>query len=353
MVDRWDDDAGTALDALVIRYEFPSINYSAFMNYPEMARRVIALEIEELQRVNERIGETFTQAVEMLVECLKQRHKIVVCGVGKSGNIGRKLVATLNSTGATSVNLNAQDALHGDLGVLDEGDVVILLSYSGETQELLDLLPHLRRLDVRLLAVTGNSASTLAKNGDVVLDVQVEREACPLNLAPTSSTTVMLVICDALAMVLLEARGFQTDDFARYHPSGSLGRALLTKVSDVMRTGDALALVTPQTKVHDALEAMTKARSGAAIVVSDQGKLAGVFTHGDFVRAFQQDVNIGDRSVATFMTQNPVSIMFDKLATEVLALLEHRRIDELVVVDSEDRPVGLVDTQDLTRMKWV
>jgi arabinose-5-phosphate isomerase len=287
------------------------------------------------------------------MDCLTAKRKIVVCGVGKSGNIGRKLVATLNSTGATSVNLNAQDALHGDLGVLDEGDVVVLLSYSGETQELLELLPHLRRIDARLIAITGNTESALAKSSDVVLDVRVEREACPLNLAPTSSTTAMLVLCDALAMVLLEARGFDTDDFAKFHPSGSLGRALLTKVSDVMRSGDALALVTPETTIHEALQKMTKARSGAAVVVQTDGKLAGVFTHGDFVRAFQKDANIANRQVVDFMTPKPISISANKLATEVLALLEHHRVDDLVVLNDQGEPVGMVDTQDLTRVKWV
>ncbi len=323
------------------------------MNYTEKARLVIELEIEELGRLGERIGESFGRAIETLIDCLTAKRKIVVCGVGKSGNIGRKLVATLNSTGATSVNLNAQDALHGDLGVLDEGDVVVLLSYSGETQELLELLPHLRRIDARLIAITGNTESALAKSSDVVLDVRVEREACPLNLAPTSSTTAMLVLCDALAMVLLEARGFDTDDFAKFHPSGSLGRALLTKVSDVMRSGEALALVTPETTIHEALQKMTKARSGAAVVVQADGKLAGVFTHGDFVRAFQKDANIANRQVVDFMTPKPISISANKLATEVLALLEHYRVDDLVVLNDQGEPVGMVDTQDLTRVKWV
>jgi arabinose-5-phosphate isomerase len=323
------------------------------VNYTEKARLVIELEIEELGRLGERIGESFGRAIETLIDCLTAKRKIVVCGVGKSGNIGRKLVATLNSTGATSVNLNAQDALHGDLGVLDEGDVVVLLSYSGETQELLELLPHLRRIDARLIAITGNTESALAKSSDVVLDVRVEREACPLNLAPTSSTTAMLVLCDALAMVLLEARGFDTDDFAKFHPSGSLGRALLTKVSDVMRSGDALALVTPETTIHEALQKMTKARSGAAVVVQTAGKLAGVFTHGDFVRAFQKDANIANRQVFDFMTPKPISISANKLATEVLALLEHHRVDDLVVLNDQGEPVGMVDTQDLTRVKWV
>ncbi|HSJ03690.1 MAG: SIS domain-containing protein [Verrucomicrobium sp.] len=323
------------------------------MNFPEKARRVIELEIEELNRLRDRVGETFTEAVQALLNCLAGTRKIVVCGVGKSGNIGRKLVATLNSTGATSVNLNAQDALHGDLGVLDDGDTVILLSYSGETQELIDLLPHLRRHPVTLIAITGNSQSTLARNSDIVLDSQVQREACPLNLAPTSSTTTMLVLCDALAMVLLEARGFREEDFAKYHPSGALGRALLTKVSDVMRSGASMAVATPETSIQEVLQAMTRARSGAAVVVQPDGKLAGVFTHGDFVRAFQADPNIAAKPVEPFMTRNPISITAGKLAAEVLAVLEQHRVDDLVVLDEFGHPVGLVDTQDLTRMKLV
>lgn len=323
------------------------------MNYLEKARRVIDLEIEELNRLGERIGESFSRAVDTLKSRLEARSKIVVCGVGKSGNIGRKLTATLNSTGATCVNLNAQDALHGDLGVLDEGDVVILLSYSGETQELIELLAHLRRVNVTLIAITGNSESVLARNSDIVLNVKVEREACPLNLAPTSSTTAMLVLCDALAMVLLEARGFKEDDFAKYHPNGSLGRALLTKVSDVMRSGEAMALVNPTSTIREALQAMTRARSGAAVVIDARGKLAGVFTHGDFVRAFQTDANIGDIAVSAYMTVKPISIQADKLATEVLAVLEQHRVDDLVVLNAEGEPVGMVDTQDLTRVKWV
>jgi arabinose-5-phosphate isomerase len=323
------------------------------MNYPEKARRVIELEISELSRLGDRINGSFTDAIEALLACLGNTRKIVVCGVGKSGNIGRKFTATLNSTGATSINLNAQDALHGDLGVIDEGDVIVLLSYSGETQELLDLLPHLRRTRVTLIAITGRMNSPLAKFSDICLDVRVEREACPLNLAPTSSTTAMLVLCDAIAMVLLEARGFKESDFAQYHPSGSLGRALLTRVSDVMRSGTALALVRPTTTVNDTLQKMTAARSGAAVVVSESGTLVGVFTHGDFVRAFQKAPDIGHREVSSYMTADPISISKEKLATEVLALLESRRIDELVVIDEDGHPVGIVDTQDITRMKWV
>lgn len=309
--------------------------------------------MEEVGRLSERMDGSFTAAVQALMACLDTRHKIVVCGVGKSGSIGRKLVATLNSTGATSVNLNAQDALHGDLGVLDEGDVVVLLSYSGETRELVDLLPHLRRQSVQLIGITGGLDSALARNSDIVLDVSVQREACPLGLAPTSSTTTMLVLCDALAMVLLDARGFRENDFARYHPGGSLGRALLTRVGDVMRAGSALALVTPETLVADALKAMTGARAGAAIVTAPDGTLAGVFTHGDFVRTWQKNPLVGQHAVADYMTRKPITITEEKLATEVLALLEHHRVDDLVVLNAAGCPVGMVDTQDLTRMKLV
>lgn len=322
-------------------------------SYVSLARRVIAIEMEEIGRLSERMDDRFTAAVTALLACLETRHKIVVCGVGKSGSIGRKLVATLNSTGATSVNLNAQDALHGDLGVLDEGDVVILLSYSGETRELVDLLPHLRRQNVKLIGVTGGVDSVLGRNSDIVLDVSVQREACPLGLAPTSSTTAMLVLCDALAMVLLNARGFREDDFARYHPGGSLGRALLTRVTDVMRKDEKLALVTPETLVSEVLKVMTRVRAGAAIVKAPDGTLAGVFTHGDFVRTWQQDPLVGQHPVSDYMTRKPITITEDKLATEVLALLENHRVDDLVVLDAEGKPVGLVDTQDLTRMKLV
>lgn len=323
------------------------------MNHPELARRVIRLEIEELERLHQRVGDSFTQAIHLLHDCLTNRGKLIVCGVGKSGNIGRKLAATLNSTGATTVCLDVGDALHGDLGVINSEDLAILLSYSGETNELLDLLPHLKRLELPLIAITGGANSTLAKQADCVLDVAVTKEACPLNLAPTSSTTTMLVLCDALAMVLLDARGFQQADFAKLHPGGSLGRALLTRVSDVMRQGDQVALITPETSVQDALQAMTRARSGAAMVQGADGTLAGVFTHGDFVRAFQKDHAIANHPVSQYMTARPVSIRSDKLATEVLSTLQKNRVDDIVVVDLAGRPVGLVDTQDLTRLRLI
>jgi arabinose-5-phosphate isomerase len=323
------------------------------MKYIEKARQVIDLEMSEVQRLRDRLDESFSAAIDRIMQALAEKRKLIICGVGKSGNIGRKLAATLNSTGATAYPLNAQDALHGDLGAVDEGDLAILLSYSGETAELLALLPHLKRMACGIIAITGGGDCTLARHADITLDTHVTREACPLNLAPTSSTTTMLVLCDALAMVLLEARGVCQDDFAKLHPGGSLGKVLLTRVRDLMRKGDELAVIRPHTVIRDALQAMTRVRSGAAIVVDEQGQLAGVFTHGDFVRAFQKDQAIADRTVDGFMTRKPFNIHADKLAAEVLSALQHVRVDDVVVVDDNNRPIGLVDTQDLTRLKIV
>ncbi len=313
----------------------------------------IATEIAELQRLHDRVGTEFGNAVEALEATLAAGRKLVVVGIGKSGNIGHKLAATLNSTGSTSVVLHAQNALHGDLGILSTGDAVIALSQSGETREVLDLLPHIRRRAGSLIALTGNATSSLAHHADITLDTHVSREACPLGLAPTSSTTVMLALGDALAMALLEARGFREADFAQLHPGGSLGRALLTTVADVMRTGSALATVSPETTVGDALATMGKARAGAAIIVSPENNLLGIFTQGDFTRAFQgSDVaTLAERPVSELMTQNPVSISADKLGADLLRTLEEKRVDDLIVIDSDGTVVGIVDTQDLSRAK--
>ncbi len=323
------------------------------MDYAAKARQVVELEISELQRLRDRIGRAFAAAVELLLQALARGGKIVVCGVGKSGNIGRKIAATLNSTGAASVVLNAQDALHGDLGVVTPLDVVLVLSHSGETEEVLNVLPHLKSLGVGMVGITGGVKSTLAQHCDIFLDASIEREACPLNLAPTSSSTVQLVLGDCLAMVLLEARGFRSDDFARLHPGGSLGRALLTKVRDIMRRDSQVATVRQLATVQQALTAMTTSRCGACVVTADDGTLAGIFTQGDFVRAFQKGGQIAHRMVREFMTRNPVSVGQDRLAVEVLNILQEHRVDDLVVVDAENRPVGMVDTQDLSRLKLI
>lgn len=323
------------------------------MDSLERARRVIDIETEALHHMAGRLDASFASAVEILRETLENRGKIIVVGVGKSGNIGHKIAATFNSTGATAVVLNSQNALHGDLGLICDHDAVLALSYSGETAEMLDLLPFIRRFDVRVIALTGRTDSTLSKHSDVTLDTSVEREACPLNLAPTSSSTAMLVMGDALAMVLLEARGFTEEDFARFHPGGSLGRALLTRVADIMRSDKQLASVPTGATVRDALFAMLAAKSGACIVLHPTGTMAGIFTHGDFARCYQNDDQIGDRPVADFMTRNPISISANSLAVEAVRLIGDRRIDDLVVLDPDGHPVGLIDSQDLARLKIV
>src|SRR4030081_599290 len=321
------------------------------MQYLEKARRVLDMEIFELQRLRARLDDNFSKAVELIKASVKARGKIVVLGVGKSGHIGSKIASTLTSTGSPAVVLDSLNALHGDLGMVADGDIVLAFSASGETEELLRILPAIARFQVKIIAVCGDSGSTLAKNAHVFLDVNIEQEACPLNLAPTSSTTVMLALGDALAMVLLEARGFNKEDFAKFHPAGMIGRSLLMRVHQVMRPRESMAIVATTAPVRDVLRAMTGVRAGAAVVLGKARQLLGIFTPGDFARHFQSDTKIGDRLVADLMTLNPVTVHKDKLAVEVLNLLERHRIDDLVVVDDEKVPVGIVDSQDLTRLK--
>ena len=321
------------------------------MDYLGKAIRVLDIEILELQRLRDRLGDPFVRAVELVKQAVDARGKVVVLGIGKSGHIGAKIAATLTSTGSPAVVLDSSNALHGDLGVVADGDVVLALSASGETEELLQILPAIGRFDVRIIAICGKAGSTLAENAHVFLDVTIEQEACPLNLAPTSSTTVMLALGDALAMVLLEARGFQKEDFAKFHPAGMVGRSLLMRVHQIMRPREAMAIVTTDATIRDVLKAMTTVRAGAAVVADHDQHLAGIFTHGDFARHFQTDTKIGDRVVADLMTLNPVTVHRDKLAVEVLNLLERHRIDDLIVVDDNKVPVGIVDSQDLTRLK--
>ncbi|SRR5579862_764488 len=322
------------------------------MDYLEKARRVIEIERDEVRRLGERLDQaSFQAAVETILSTVRNKGKVVVVGVGKSGHIGEKIAATLTSTGSPAVVLNSLNALHGDLGVVAEGDVALALSYSGETEELLNIVPALIRLGVRIISMTGNPNSMLAKNSHVHLDVSVSQEACPLNLAPTSSSTTMLVLGDALAMVLLEARGFQKEDFARFHPGGRLGRALLLCVRDIMRGPERMALLAPETTVREVLHEMARRHAGCAVITTPEGGMAGIFTHGDFGRHFQRDAALLEKPVAGFMTANPVTIAPDKLAVEVLHVLEHHRIDDLVVVNERNMPVGIVDSQDLARFK--
>jgi len=321
------------------------------MDYLKLARRVFEIELSEVEATAARLDRGFVAAVDLIKEAVERRNKVVVLGVGKSGHIGEKIAATLTSTGSTAVVLNSLNALHGDLGIVAEGDVVLALSYSGETQELLAVLPAIVRFGLPIIAITGDKNSSLAKAAQIVLDVSVTQEACPLNLAPTSSTTAMLVLGDALAMVLLESRGFQKEDFAKFHPGGSLGRSLLLRVNQIMRPLAEMAVIPPETPIVEAIQAMTSQRAGAAVVVHPDGTLAGIFTHGDFARHYPGNLGIGSAPVGEFMSLRPVTVNGDKLAAEALQILERHRIDDLVVVDERRHPIGVVDSQDLTRLK--
>jgi arabinose-5-phosphate isomerase len=323
------------------------------MNHLGRARVVFDIEIAGLHAVRDQLDESFVTAVDLVVEALKNRGKVVVVGIGKSGNIGQKIAATLTSTGTTAVLLHSVDALHGDLGIVNDGDIILALSYSGETEELLNLLPALKRFSVKIISFTAVPKSTLAKYSDVVLKVRVPKEACPFNLAPTASTTSMLALGDALAMTVLQARGFSKKQFARHHPAGSIGRALLLRVRDIMRTGDRNPVAPQNTTIKDALFIMTRARSGSLSIVDSRGRLTGVFTDGDLRRQMSADQQILSRKVSELMTRNPICIKDTALASEALSIFNERNIDDLIVVNSRRHPVGMIDLQDLPKLKLI
>jgi arabinose-5-phosphate isomerase len=321
------------------------------MSHLAQARKVFDIELAALKAVRSQLNASFDPAVEVIVKTVKQRGKIVVVGIGKSGNIGQKIAATLTSTGSTSVVLNSVDALHGDLGIVNDDDVILALSYSGESEELLNLLPALKRFSVKIISITGGAKSSLAKHSDISLNVKIPKEACPFNLAPTASTTAMLVMGDALAMAVLQARGFKQKDYARLHPSGAIGRAMLLKVGDIMRTGNRNAIAGENLTVKEALFVMTRAKSGSLSVINARGKLAGIFTDGDFRRHMAGDENLLSQPLKKVMTRNPICIRDGALATEALKVFNERNIDDLVVVNAKREPVGLVDSQDLPKLK--
>lgn len=321
------------------------------MNHLAGAKKVFDIELAALKAVRAQLNDAFGRAVETMAAALAQRGKIVVVGIGKSGNVGHKISATLTSTGSTSVVLNSVDALHGNVGLVNDGDVILALSYSGESEELLNLLPALKRFSVKIITLTGSLKSALARHSDVVLNVKVPREACPFNLAPTASTTAMLVMGDALAMAVLQARGFKQSDFARLHPSGAIGRAMLWRVADIMRSGNRNAVADENLPVRDALLVMTHAKSGSLSVVNARGKLVGVFTDGDFRRCMATSENLLTQPLKKVMTRRPICIGETALAVEALKIFNERNIDDLIVVNAKREPVGLVDSQDLPKLK--
>jgi arabinose-5-phosphate isomerase len=310
----------------------------------ELARDVLMIESQSVAALADRLDEGFLRAVGLVLGC---KGRVVVSGVGKSGHVARKIASTLASTGTPALFVHAAEAAHGDLGMVTARDVFIGLSYSGETDELLTIVPILKRGGTPLIAFTGSDGSSLAGYADVHLDCRVEREACPLNLAPTSSTTAMLALGDALAVACLDARGFGPDDFARSHPGGALGRRLLTRVSDVMRVGDAIPVVAAGDTVMEALREISSKRLGMTAVRGEDGKLAGIFTDGDLRRLLEGGGDARVTRVRDVMTATPLTIGPNALAVEAAQLLDSGRKNQLLVLDAERRLVGALHMHDL------
>jgi len=310
------------------------------------ARRTIQLEAEAVQELENHLDGDFQRACELMSQC---NGRIIVTGMGKSGHIGRKIAATLASTGTPSFFVHPGEASHGDLGMFTPDDVVLALSNSGETSEIVTILPLFKRINIPLISMTAKPDSNLSRAADANLHIGVEKEACPLNLAPTSSTTTQLVLGDALAIALLEAKGFSEEDFAFSHPGGSLGRRLLLKVENVMHTGADVPSVKAGTLLYDALFEVTQKRLGMTAVLDENGAVIGIFTDGDLRRALDQDVNLKNTPIEQVMTANCTTIKADILAAECLAIMESKKINALLVVDDANKPVGALNMHDLLK----
>ncbi len=321
------------------------------MKHTERAKEVIDIEIEGLCRARDGLGDAFGRAVDTILKCLKGGGKIVVTGLGKSLHVGQKIAATLTSTGSPATTLHPSEAMHGDFGILQPRDVLLALSYSGASEEVLALIPVVRRQKLRIVAMTGNTESGLAELSDEIIPVIVVREACPFNMAPTASTTAMLAVGDALAIVLLEARGFRREDYARLHPGGAIGRSLLLRVTDIMRSGERVARVYPDAPVRDAVIAMTECRTGSVVVTTEDGRVAGIFTDGDLRRHLTDLRVLAERPVREVMSADPITVHKSALAVEVLRIFEENAIDDLIVLDDAGCLTGLVDIQDLPKFK--
>jgi len=325
----------------------------------ERAKQVFDVEIKGLKATRDSLGDSFVRAIALLLGCVRNDGIVVVTGVGKNLHIAEKMSAIFSSTGTRSIVLNPVQAMHGDLGMVSSRDLLIALSFSGESVEVNNLLPSIRRHGLKVISMTGNPKSTLAKLSDLHLEIPCGKEACPFGMAPTNSTTATMAMGDALAMVMIDARKFSIKEYAANHPAGAIGRALVLKVSDIMRTGENLALVTPSATVMEAVMAMTAAKGGSAIVIGKKGELKGIFTDGDFrrVMATERSKVRGQRSevmealVSRYMTKSPSFVYDDNYAADLLKIFERRRIDDLPVCDRKGKVVGIVDIQDLPKMK--
>jgi len=314
------------------------------------AKKVLLNESKAIAKLAGKIGKDFEKVITLMS---KNKGRIIITGMGKPGFIAQKVSATMSSTGTPSLYLHPAEALHGDLGRVTRDDVIVAFSNSGETEEVIKLIPIIKKIGAQLIAVTGNVKSTLALNSNFVLDSSVDKEACPMGLAPTTSTTAMLALGDALAIALLEKKKIQPKDFALYHPGGALGKRLLLTVQDIMRPKSKTPIVKRNAKIKDVLLKITKMRAGSASVVDDKGKLIGIFTDGDLRRHFEEGKDLLNQEVRKVMTKSPVTITADQLAAEAFEILRDRNIDEIPVVDKKGRPDGILDVQDILKVGLV
>lgn len=313
----------------------------------DIAKRVLRIEAEAIYSLIDKLNNNFEKAVEMIFE---SKGRVVVIGMGKSGLVGRKIAATLSSTGTPAFFLHPAEASHGDLGMVTSNDVIIAVSNSGETEEIIGLIPFLKRYNVKIISITGNQNSTLSKAADVILDVSVKEEACPIGIVPTSSTTAAMAMGDALAVALLLKRGFKEEDFAFFHPRGSIGKKLFTKVKDLMHTGNDLPLVTPDLPMSKTVIEMSSKRLGHTIVISSEGKIAGIITDGDVRRGLEKwGGKLFEMSAGEVMTKNPKTISEDELAAKALSIMENYSITALIVPDEDYKPIGLIHLHDILR----
>ena len=317
----------------------------------ERAKEVFDTEVEGILYLKEQLGADFEQLADSCAATVRNGGKLIVSGIGKSGYIGKKIAATLSSVGTPAVFMHPVEARHGDLGIIQKNDLLIAISYSGETEELLVVLNPAKRLGTPLVAITGNPNSTLSKMSDLTVAMPVPREACPFNLAPTTSTTALLVLGDALAMVLLDMCKFTETEYGRLHPGGAIGRMVTMRASDIMRGQDRSAMVKIDATVRETIIAMSGARCGSAMIVDDEKRLLGIFTDGDFRRLAEKYDDVLSLAIKDVMTVNPVTVNCDALAAEVLKLLEDRKVDDLVVTDNNQHVLGFIDTQDLPGLK--
>ncbi len=323
------------------------------MSYLKYAKEILNIEKAGISSISDQLNESFDNAINAINESLCKKGKVVVVGIGKNWHIGNKIAATFNSTGTLSAVMHPIEAMHGDFGMLADNDIVIAISYSGESEEMIALLTPVKRRNIPIIALTSNHNSSLGKNSNIIINTSIPKEACPFNLAPTTSTTATLALGDALAMVILKEKGFKLEDYARRHPGGAIGRTLILRVEDIMRTDDRFACIEGHKSIREAIIEMTNKKSGSVAVLNEDKKLIGILTDGDLRRHLIEKPNLIELSVDQIMTKNPITLKTDMLAADVIRLYENHDVDDLIVVDDIGIAIGSVDIQDMPKLKII